>query len=112
PWNVSVQSNGVKELALSGNVAALFLAMSNELSSPKILTCPTDRARTRVRAFSMLWNGNISYFVGLDADQTKPQTILFGDRNVSGGIFTTNRVMEIRSTNVLVWGKDIHQHKG
>ena len=28
---------------------------------------------------------NISFFVGLDADESKPQTILAGDRNVIGG---------------------------
>src|SRR5207237_342051 len=29
--------------------------------------------------------GNVSYFVGLDADETRPQTILSGDRNFTGG---------------------------
>ena len=107
-----MSTNGVKELATSGNVAALFRSMSNELNNPKTLNCPSDTRRKRESDFSKLSNKNISYFVGLDADETKPQTILSGDRNISGGLFVSNRVMEVRITNVLVWGADIHIHAG
>jgi len=112
PWNVPMSSNGVKEIALSGDVAALFRSMSNELSSAKILYCPSDGARTRETNFTKLNNKNISYFIGLDADETKRQTILSGDRNISGGLLISNRIMEVRATNVLVWGADIHGHFG
>jgi hypothetical protein len=112
PWNVSMMSNGVMEIAMSGNLAALFSCMSNELNSPRILFCPNDTKRRRETNFANLSNKNISYFIGLDADETKPQTILSGDRNISGGPFTSNRVMFLTSTNVLVWGKDIHAQAG
>jgi hypothetical protein len=113
PWAVSTSSNGVRELVLAGDVAtALFLSMSNECGTPKILWCPNDLKRTKEADWAKLNNGNISYFIGLDADETKPQTILSGDRNLAGGIFTSNRIMEVRATNVLVWGADIHRHCG
>src|SRR5207249_4582572 len=112
PWSIAMSSNGVKEIATSGNVAALLLSMSNELNSPKILYCPTDAKRKREADFSKLSNNNLSYFIGLDADETMPQTILSGERNISGGVFTSNRVMEVRATNVLAWGKDMHVHNG
>jgi hypothetical protein len=112
PWSVSMNSNGVKEIAMSGNVAAIFLRMTNELSSPNILSCPNDAKRKRESDFWKLANSNISYFIGLDADEHIPQTILSGDRNISGGIVTSNRVMVIRSTNLMRWGTDIHGHAG
>jgi len=67
----------------------IFQCISNELSTPKPLVCSSD-GRTRAGTFNLgqtaqnpLDNLNeISYFVGLDADETRPQTILTGDRNV------------------------------
>ena len=113
PWTVSVSSNGVREPVLSGNLAdGIYLSMSNECGTPKILWCPYDLKRTKEPVWANLKNRNISYFIGLDADETKPQTILSGDRNLSGGVFTSNRIMEVRATNVLVWGADIHRRCG
>src|SRR4030095_16771833 len=34
PWNVPVSSNGMKELAFSGDLAGMFRAMSNEVFTP------------------------------------------------------------------------------
>ncbi len=67
----------------------IFRSISNELNSPKVLVCNSDN---RTRAINWNFSGNgafndpsqISYFVGLDADETRPQTILSGDHNVTG----------------------------
>jgi prepilin-type N-terminal cleavage/methylation domain-containing protein len=72
-----------------------FAALSNELSTPKIVVCPSD-TRTEANTFATNLvaganntglipfnsNKNISYFVGLEADETKPQCFLSGDRNM------------------------------
>ena len=78
-----------------------FQALGNELSSPKVLICPldTDRPANSPRIstdFTSMENGelatnnfshsthrdgSLSYFVGLDAKETRPQLILIGDRN-------------------------------
>ena len=42
PMLVSVTNGGAMELVATGNVAACFQVMSNELSTPKILLCPED----------------------------------------------------------------------
>jgi hypothetical protein len=42
PTQVSTKYGGVMELAATGNVAAVFQVMSNELSTPKVLFCPAD----------------------------------------------------------------------
>lgn len=76
-----------------GNVT-IFRAVSNEINSPKVLVCNSDsRSRatsfdpTRANAYGEpAGNKNqTSYFVGLRADETAPQTILSGDRNITGG---------------------------
>jgi prepilin-type N-terminal cleavage/methylation domain-containing protein len=72
-----------------------FAALSNELSTPQIVVCPSDQ-RTTATVFgsNVVANAatkdvvpfnsdkNISYFVGLEADETKPQCFLSGDRNI------------------------------
>ncbi len=57
------------ERAATGNVAAVFPVMSNELNTPKILFCPEDKIRTQATMFTATQpgNSNISYFVNLDA---------------------------------------------
>jgi len=78
------------------------------LSSPKVLYCPTDEKRTAAADFATLQNKNISYFIGLNADETRPQTILAGDRNISGGVMLSNRLMLVGSSSNLVVGSDMH----
>jgi hypothetical protein len=81
-----------------------YRAASNELVTPKILVCPTDKNKTvppgltgpgpkkaaaaapAQNAWSLLdGNKHISYFLGLDAQESKPQTILAGDSGISSG---------------------------
>jgi len=61
--------------------------MKNALNSPKVLACPSDSGTSKANDWPQVTDGGrrISYFVGRDADETKPQTILSGDRNVKGG---------------------------
>jgi len=62
-----------------------YATLSNEMGqTPKTLICPSDERRP-ARSFSTLSNINISYFVGVGADDTYPQSILGGDRNLGPG---------------------------
>ena len=65
----------------------IFAVMSNELSNPKIVTCPSDSLRQEARNFfevvDSLGNEAISYFVNVDADDTQPNCIMAGDRNLT-----------------------------
>lgn len=112
PWQVSTNQGGSKEFAATHEVFRHFQVASNELSSPKILFCPEDRSRKRVEIFDILSNSNLSYFVGLDAHETVPASILSGDRTLS-----TNRSilsgLLILTTNIPVqWAKGLHQDAG
>src|SRR5258706_2825906 len=84
-----------------------FAVAGNELSSPKVLICPSDGDRpanaagkiaptdfsvnTNGFANSQHQNGSLSYFYGVDADETQPNMLLTGDRNLcdNGGLRTT-----------------------
>lgn len=112
PMAVSTNKEGSLEFIGTGNVLQHYLAISNELNTPKVLTCPWDKKRTPTGDFARLSNKNLSYFVGLDADETRPQTILSGDRNLS----TNGRIMSgilVLPSNIPVrWTKDIHVNCG
>ena len=73
-----------------------FLSLSNELQTPKIVLCPSDglgrveavnwstnRTRGRDAAQYFAGNSSVSYFVGFEADETLPQSLLSGDRNIT-----------------------------
>ncbi len=108
-----------------------FLVLSNELSTPKIVLCPSDsNMRAEARGFytnppagSFKANTNISYFIGIEADETNPQVLLSGDRNVTnsaGGTAVTARpnydagAMIQFGTNAINsgWDKNMHQNQG
>jgi prepilin-type N-terminal cleavage/methylation domain-containing protein len=71
----------------------VFGTLSNELSTPKLLVCPSDE-RLACTNFTMLAgnsadgaylsNAKISFFVGKDAQGGNPQMLLAGDRHIVG----------------------------
>jgi competence protein ComGC len=110
---ISTNIGGTLEYNESGQVYRHYLALSNELATPKVLFCPNDTQRTRATSWdSTFGNQNISYFVGLEADETKPQMILSGDRNITGGVLTNGNVMLCKSNTVLSWTEAIHNKIG
>lgn len=84
PMQVSVADGGAMELAATGNVAAVFQVMSNELNSPRVLSCPDDAQHPGTASFTNLNATNISYFVGLDIGTNFSWNRLFcGDANLT-----------------------------
>jgi hypothetical protein len=57
------------------------MVMSNELSTPKVLYCPSDSVRNPQIVFSNILGG-VSFFVCGDASEDYPQMIITGDRNI------------------------------
>ncbi len=77
-----------RRLLASGDIASYYKALSNELVSPKILSCPSD-SRRPVDDFRSLTTNHLSYFLNLDAIRAfDPSTALNGDRHLS---FTPTR---------------------
>jgi prepilin-type N-terminal cleavage/methylation domain-containing protein len=106
PWQEDTQNEGVRNMA--GGFAAVdcYRAASNEMNSPKILVCPSDSEKSRAQVFlavgaappanviafrDQAGNANLSYFCALDADETRPNKILSGDRNIEGGATVGNK---------------------
>jgi len=77
-----------------GFVYTHFAVLSNELSTPKVVICPSDGRTARSNflvatvqggpAPDFTDNSAVSYFVGVDADETQPSKFLGGDRNIFG----------------------------
>src|SRR5689334_5360853 len=109
PMRLSVAAGGYSDYigqrvvnnvqSTSKGVFGVFMVMSNELSTPKILQCPAEYETARVLASTFsgtIPNGsanttpylndlNVSYFVGVDAQDTSPQMFLTGDHNLGSG---------------------------
>jgi prepilin-type N-terminal cleavage/methylation domain-containing protein len=83
PWAIRAADGGSADAA-NQDTFYHFLAISNEVNSPKVLVCPSDASRTRITLWDALRNKNISYFVAYEGDEKRPQTMLSGDRNVTG----------------------------
>jgi prepilin-type processing-associated H-X9-DG protein len=110
PMFVSVTNGGAMELIATGNVAACFQVMSNELSTPKILVCPVDVDRIAATNFTVDFNNsNISYFVGLNATDTQPQVFLSGDDNfVVDDVPVKSGLLELSRNSPIAWGSGRH----
>jgi hypothetical protein len=111
PMTPSTNTTGAKEFNETEKVYLQLLAMSDELGTPKILTCPADKQRVRVELWSQFTQENLSYFLGLEAN-TNGQMILAGDRNITGGVLTNGNLMLCKSNTPLSWTSAIHKNKG
>jgi len=94
PWHIPEVDGGTfGPIAVDG--WRHFSVASNEIDTPKVLICPSDRES---KANAIDWaNGPdgfinpanrgyaLSYFVGLDAYEMVPMTLVVGDRNLEGG---------------------------
>jgi prepilin-type N-terminal cleavage/methylation domain-containing protein/prepilin-type processing-associated H-X9-DG protein len=111
PMSVSTNFGGTLEYVLTGETFRHFQVMSNELATPLILACPNDIRRS-AHDFASLSNTNISYFVGVDANENNPQAFLSGDRNILGGVRQANGLLDIRTNNIKGWSTGFHQGIG
>jgi prepilin-type processing-associated H-X9-DG protein len=113
PFAVAKEAGGTLEFENSPQVFRHFEALSNQLNSPKVLVCPTDNTKIRAQNFeTSLSNSNISYFVGLDAREDKPQRILSGDRNVTGGVLNNGFMRVFQSNSVAGCTTALHNNAG
>ena len=85
--------------------------LSNQLSTTKILICPSDS-----RAAEPPPEGapkNISYFASLTASEPSPTTFLSGDRNLQvDGNDVPPGLLELTSNTQLTWSKAMHNKQG
>ena len=127
PWRLSPQEGGTYGPA-AGAGWKNYLAISNELASPRILVCPSDRG---TRANALDWssapsgfinaanrNQALSYFTGLDTYEELSVTMVAGDRNIGGGKIDNCqsvspapgvKALELTATDTTIrWTNSIH----
>lgn len=102
-WTAGADPNAGK------GVHWMFMVMSNELNTPKILLCPSEGAQSHSSANSIsttpatvfgpkttaqegFQNDTFtSYFIGVDANDTSPGMFLTGDHNLGTGTGQTTK---------------------
>ena len=103
-----------------------FATLSNEMVTPKILTCPSDGVKQRAIDFSAqpyglmtLKNAGVSFAIGTSAGPDKPGMHLAGDRNLMGkdgqncGPAALNGVItQLVPTETPRWDATMHQNAG
>jgi prepilin-type N-terminal cleavage/methylation domain-containing protein len=95
PMGLSTGSGGAQQfVGTPASTYIIFSVLSNELNTPKILFCPaeSDTRRTQPVQFApsaavpapqrYVNNANLSFFVGVDANETSPSMFLAGDHNI------------------------------
>ncbi len=138
PQIVSTNEGGANEAVQPGGTGLpamtyyLFCVLSNELATPKIVACPSDSQRITPSNFTAVMytapignggkNGAVSYFASLDADETQPQVVLAGDRNITNrttlstaaGYATQQILPFVMAGNIIQYGytQTLHQQAG
>ncbi len=104
-----------------------FAVLSNELNSPKVLHCPTDKERKAaetfggtVNGFATAQNAALSYAVGTEATEGNTSMHIVVDRNISGrdlqrcslaGILGTITTLNPYADST-TWTKELHNNEG
>jgi prepilin-type N-terminal cleavage/methylation domain-containing protein len=144
PTEITAAEGGALEYAQnSASNFAVFQVLSNELSTPKIVVCPSDSGKVEATNWGNhfinlakgigtgLTPGNVyshSYSVGLDAQETFPQSFLSSDRNMTNNIDRKAQAdgslksqlvdmggvggAKATSINTAGWDNNVHQSQG
>lgn len=92
-FNVTTTDGGSQPNAGLPTAINVYLSLSNELNTPKVLVCGSDGSKSRASDFLYRTGGssfgrtgtpkdNLSYTAGIDAEETRPQSLLATDRNI------------------------------
>jgi prepilin-type N-terminal cleavage/methylation domain-containing protein len=119
PMTVPVSAGGSQDFAtasyqLTGEFYFSFRhfqAISNNLVTPTVLACPAD-TRKPAASFTSFNNRNLSYFVGLKADFSRPYSVLAGDRNVTNDYASMPTLLRPQLNRGWRWTSELHQLKG
>src|SRR5438445_7417985 len=105
PFEIAVTDGGTSDNVPNATLLYThFQALSNELSTPKIVICPSDAGKAEATNWTFAFTNNtygttapaskvatLSYSVSMDAAETYPQSFLSTDRNMTNTLATPKR---------------------
>ena len=121
PGDISTNAGGKLECLQRGDLFDYFKLFTNNLSSPAVLVCPSER-RKAASSFSVLSNSNLSYFANGDIgplSRTGPpdrpidaplNPVVLGDRNISNNVAGPTRILSVSKTNPARWKPEMHNY--
>ena len=114
PMQFAITNDATMKLVSDGNAYVLWQTISNELVTPRLLACPEDKQRTEAVSFTQNFSdANISYFYGLDADDSHPQMILAGDDNLAvNGVRVRPGILNLWTNAAVGWTTERHGGAG
>jgi prepilin-type processing-associated H-X9-DG protein len=113
PMSASATNGGCAGVPLSLLAYSTFAVMSNELSTPQVLVCLQDKTRTNAATFTKFGPKNLSYFLGIDASDTNPDTLLAGDDNILvNGLAAKPGLFDLKTNSKVAWSKVRHKGQG
>lgn len=89
-----------------------FQVLSNELNVAKVLICKGEDKRVAADDFASLRSSNISYAIGVQADFSKPDSVLVMDRNLSRTPLTSKTIFRMTDGARFWWSSTMHELKG
>jgi hypothetical protein len=111
PMSPRLEDTTLRDAVLAGRMFRVFQLLSNELAVPKTISCPADNRWAWVE-WDALANTNISYLLGVDAADNKPNSILSGDRNIALEGKLLSGVVALGTNSPVTWTKAIHKNFG
>lgn len=111
PMQLGYEESALREAALAGRMFRVFQLLSNELAVPKTISCPADNRIPGIE-WQSLANTNISYFLGMDAADNRPDMILSGDRNLAIGGKLLAGTVPLETNSSIEWTLAIHKGGG
>jgi prepilin-type processing-associated H-X9-DG protein len=113
PMQVSTNEGGALEFTREASAYRVFVALSNELSTPNILYCPSDSRRRAATNFTSLRDANLSYFIVLNTTAALTNAFLSGDRNLTtNGVAVTPGVVDLTTNLTVGWTSEMHNKQG
>jgi prepilin-type processing-associated H-X9-DG protein len=113
PMELSTNDGGSLEFGPEMAAYHVFVTLSNELSTPTILYCPSDTHRKAATNFASLREANLSYFVGLNTTATLTNAFLSGDRNLTtNGVAMKPGVVNVTTNLTVGWSRELHNEQG
>jgi type II secretory pathway pseudopilin PulG len=127
PWELTTANGGTQSHPLAGNAWFQFLWLTNELSSPKVLACPSDTRRPAAQNFGnspelgyvhpSARNNATSYLLS-HSYRESPDVLIAADRNLGFDYPNSNCNRFGTVPNVSAWSANfrwdtnLHQNSG